>query len=90
MTEEEKVEKKVAAETKKKLKDQALATNARHVDLSTLPQSSYLKKRAEFRQKRRCKTEGRKISENSTLHSDQEDETLNLTDSDSEDESHNR
>ena len=88
MTEEEKVEKKVAAETKKKLKDQATATNARNVDLSALPQSSYLKKRAEFRQKRRCKqtAEMRKISENSTLHSDQESNMDDLEDPGSESE----
>jgi len=73
MTEEEKVEKKVAAETKKKLKVQASTSNTKHVDLSVLPQSSYLKKRAEFRQKRRCKDKQKiPASENESLHSEDE------------------
>ena len=85
MTEEEKVEKKVAAETKKKLKVQA--STSKHVDMTGLPQSSYLKKRAEFRQKRRCKDKqnGKMVSENESLHSD-DDEFLMEGDSPTHDD----
>merc|ERR1712137_1062377 len=55
--------------------------------MTGLPQSSYLKKRAEFRQKRRCKDKqsGKMVSENESLHSD-DDEFLMEGDSPTHDD----
>ena len=61
------------------------------MDLSGLPQSSYLKKRAEFRQKRRCKhKKTSEISENESLHSDEEFEVKSEVDSDEYEQSPSR
>jgi len=58
MTESDKVEKKNAAEVRKKLKLQATAAHDRNqVDLASVPLSSYLQKRAQFKQEiRRTKS----------------------------------
>jgi hypothetical protein len=58
MTESDKVEKKNAAEVRKKLKLQATQAHDRNqVDLASVPLSSYLQKRAQFKQEiRRTKS----------------------------------
>ena len=58
MTESDKVEKKNAAEVRKKLKLQATQAHDRNqVDLASVPLSSYLQKRAQFKQEiRRSKS----------------------------------
>ena len=50
MTDEDKQEKKEMAEIKKKLKQQANESNQRSVDLRNVPLSTYLQKRAQFKQ----------------------------------------
>ena len=61
MTDEDKIEKKKAAEIKKKIKTQAANQGHKNVDLSCVPLSSYLRKRADFKQ-----TLKRRKSSNST------------------------
>ena len=58
MTESDKIEKKNAAEVRKKLKLQATQAHDRNqVDLASVPLSSYLQKRAQFKQEiRRTKS----------------------------------
>ena len=53
MTETDKIEKKEAAEVRKRLKMEATQNNDRSIDLTTVPLSGYLQKRAHFKQEMR-------------------------------------
>ena len=50
MTETDKIEKKEAAEVRKRLKMEATQNNDRNLDLTNVPLSGYLQKRAQFKQ----------------------------------------
>ena len=71
MTESDKLEKKNAAEVRKRLKLQANTTNERNLDLSSVPLSSYLQKRAHFKQETR--------RNKSRLHSEYDERTRSLS-----------
>ncbi len=72
MTDEDKREKKQASEVKKKLKQQAHQSNQRSVDLGDVPLSSYLQRRAKFKQelKEGIRRSSRTTSESGSLNGD--------------------
>ena len=63
MTETDKIEKKEAAEVRKRLKMEATQNNDRSIDLTTVPLSGYLQKRAHFKQEMRRGKNGLSSSE---------------------------
>ena len=63
MTETDKIEKKEAAEVRKRLKMEATQNNDRSIDLTTVPLSGYLQKRAHFKQEMRRGKNGLASSE---------------------------